>query len=335
MSALACAEGEGRGSDLSAAERSYLEEIDAVDRDMSESMKSLDKLLRAPHFYNAEWIDAVFEILEWHIGVCAGHRQCLGIWSSPPRLAVFHSLCREACGRVVDAGSGVVEAMHRMDEELLAAANQELKAAIEELGTTKGRWKEMLGAPTPTRTFTETPTPTRTSVPPTTTPTPTRTSVPPTTTPTPTTTPAPPTATPFLGESRANPVPRGQPALAPGGWEITVVDYIPYAWPLVAMRPINKPPSPGYRVVMVRVRVKNVDNTGEIFDWVRVRLVDSSNAEFTIFDPVCSTSSDLLMIPRGRVAESEGCFHIPSDETSLVLVVGPFLSKERLYFAVE
>lgn len=67
------------------------------------------------------------------------------------------------------------------------------------------------------------------------------------------------TPTPVVSLGRSNPIPLGQTAMVPPGWEITVVDVNGDAWPAIqAENEYNDPPEQGYRMVLITVRVTNV-----------------------------------------------------------------------------
>jgi len=160
---------------------------------------------------------------------------------------------------------------------------------------------------------------------------PTRTQVPPT----PTEPPAP------TGRSRADPIPRGVPLVEPEGWEITVLDYVPDAWPTVqAENQFNDPPQPGYRMAMIRVRVKNVSaDDPAYFSDGDLKLVGSENVVYTAFERSCGVIPGAFGFPelfRGGVIEGNVCFQVREQETSLVLFTDfSFGNKDRRYFAVE
>jgi len=174
-------------------------------------------------------------------------------------------------------------------------------------------------------------------------PTPTPTP-PPTPTPTPTPTPSPsPTA--GQGLSRGNPVPRGVPVVVPEGWEITVLDFIDDAWPLVeAENMFNDPPEPGYRMVIVRVRGKNVsaEDPADFDAEFALRLVGSANVTYTTFDRSCGVIPDDFTfmsteVWRGGDIQGNVCFQVRQDENDFVLFTHFFLSDEddRRWFAVH
>ena len=173
-------------------------------------------------------------------------------------------------------------------------------------------------------------------------------------TPTPTTalpSPGPATATtapvataiptePPLG-TRVNPVPRGQSRQAPDGWQITVLDFSPHAWPLVqAENMYNDPPAPGNRMVIVRVAVTNAaapDEPAWISD-AEFYLVGSQNVRYSTFgeDSSCGVVPDDLAekLFRGGTAEGNVCFQIADAEVDLRLLY-EYAWDEYLFFAVE
>lgn len=176
--------------------------------------------------------------------------------------------------------------------------------------------------------------------------------LPPTSTPTTAApTPGPPTATtspvptslptePPVG-TRANPVPRGQSRQAPDGWQITVLDFNPHAWPVVlAENQFNDPPAPGNRMVIVRVAVTNAAAQDEPA-WISEAgfyLVGSHNVSYSTFggQSSCGVIPDDLAeeLFRGGTAEGNVCFQIPDDEIDLRLLY-EYAWDEFLFFAVE
>jgi hypothetical protein len=161
-------------------------------------------------------------------------------------------------------------------------------------------------------------------------------------TPAPTMTPTPKaTPTPAAGLSRSNPIPLGQTAAVPPGWEITVVDVNGDAWAAVqAENPYNDPPQEGYRMVLITVRVTNVQTKDEAttISEADFDLVGSRNQVYSSFERSCGvTPNDLMaeLFPQGT-AEGTVCFQAGTDETGLILIAGPSWDKEdQRYFALQ
>jgi hypothetical protein len=172
---------------------------------------------------------------------------------------------------------------------------------------------------------TVTPAPTRTPIP-TSTPTPTSTSTP---TATPTLTPSPmpsPTAT-LIGSAKGFPAARGQIVAMRDSVLVQVVGFVADAWPDVkAANPINRPPAPGNRMVIVRVRVTNTSTGSDprVISDTPFGLVGSSNRLFKSIDSTssCGIIGDLLsgQLLQGGVSEGNLCWQIPTAETNLLLI---------------
>jgi hypothetical protein len=183
--------------------------------------------------------------------------------------------------------------------------------------------------PTPTR-RPSSPSPTHTRV--IGTPTP----IPPSPTPRPTAT----STTPALG-SRANPVPPGESAVTPDGWQIVVLHFNPDAWPAVlAENQFNDPPAPGNRMVIIRVGVTNisVDHEPAVTAPSWFYLVGSRNSVYSTFGERshCGVVPDELFgdLYRGGYAEGNICFQIPVDEGDLRLLYEYFW-EEYVFFRVQ
>jgi hypothetical protein len=136
-------------------------------------------------------------------------------------------------------------------------------------------------------------------------------------------------------------VARGQSRQASDGWQITVVDFNPHAWPVVqAENQFNDPPAPGSRMVMVRVAVTDAvaeDEPAWISD-AEFYLVGSKNVLYSTFGEKsrCGVIPDSLAAElfRGGTAQGNVCFEIPSDEVDLRLLY-EYAWDEYLFFAVE
>jgi hypothetical protein len=151
------------------------------------------------------------------------------------------------------------------------------------------------------------------------------------------------TATPSgPGSSRASPIKLGQPGRVDDTWEVTVLAVNRDAWPLVqAANRFNDAPGPNERMVMVRVRAKNIsrNDKAENIDEFSFRLVGSRNQLYSAFDAKtrCGVITDELdadLFPNGQT-EGNVCFKVPGDETGLVLVWQEFLTDRATYFALE
>lgn len=161
-------------------------------------------------------------------------------------------------------------------------------------------------------------------------------------TPAPTTTATPKaTPTPAAGLSRSNPIPLGQTAVVPPGWEVTVLAVDEDAWPEVqAENTFNDPPEQGYRMVLITVRVTNVQTKDEAASISEgdFELVGSRNQVYSSFERSCGvTPNDLMaeLFPEGT-AEGTVCFQAGTDETGLILIARPSWDKEdHRYFALQ
>lgn len=149
------------------------------------------------------------------------------------------------------------------------------------------------------------------------------------------------TPTPAVGHSRSNPIPMGETAVAPPGWEITVLDVNGDAWLEVqAENTFNDPPEEGYRMVMVTVRVTNVQSGDEtdIISSYDFDMVGSHNEVYGGMEHYCGVMPNELeaeLFP-GGTTEGNVCTQIPSDETDLLLIASISWDKEdRRYFALE
>lgn len=152
-----------------------------------------------------------------------------------------------------------------------------------------------------------------------------------------------PKATPTsdTGHSRSNPIPMGETAVAPPGWEITVLNVDPDAWPKVqAENTFNDPPGEGYRMFMVTVRVTNVQSGDEtdIISSYDFDMVGSHNEVYGGMEHDCGLIPNELgaeLFP-GGTTEGNICSQIPSEETDLLLIASIGWDKEdRRYFALE
>jgi hypothetical protein len=180
---------------------------------------------------------------------------------------------------------------------------------------------------------------------PTATPTGTPTKTPkPTASPAATLTPTPQaTAAGPAGQSRGDPIPLGQTLQVPPGWEVTVVDVNPDAWPVVqAENMFNDPPQEGYRMVLITLHVANVqvDDEAESIGEGDFELVGSRGQVYKTYERSCGvTPNDLSaeLFP-GGAAEGTVCFQAGIDETDLVLIADigfSFTEKTARYFALE
>jgi len=150
-----------------------------------------------------------------------------------------------------------------------------------------------------------------------------------------------PAAEPPTGRSRTDPTPLGQTAVVPPGWQVTVLDVNPDAWPVVqAENTFNDPPKEGLRMVLITVRVTNVQGKEEADTITEAdfELVGSSNQVYKTFDQTCGvTPNDLSaeLFPQGT-AEGTVCFQAGVDETGLLLIASlTWDDKDRRYLALE
>lgn len=173
---------------------------------------------------------------------------------------------------------------------------------------------------------------------------------PPTKTPRPSPSPAAtltpaPQATPVgpTGQSRRDPIPLGQTLAVPPGWEVTVIDVNPDAWPVVqAENRFNDPPEAGYRMVLITVRVTNVqaDDEPDMIGEGDFELVGSRGEVYKTFQRSCGVTPNELsaeLFP-GGTAEGTVCFQAGIDETDLVLIADigfSFTEETRRYLALE
>lgn len=140
--------------------------------------------------------------------------------------------------------------------------------------------------------------------------------------------------------TREYPIPRGQSCLVPGGWQITILEVNPDAWPVVqAASSSNLPPEPGNGMVMIRLGTTNVSASGlGLLNAISFYLSGSSNQLYDTYSDV----SDCGMIPdklaeeyfQGSSGEGNVCFEIPLDETELLLLY-QHAEDGYIFFAVE
>jgi hypothetical protein len=149
------------------------------------------------------------------------------------------------------------------------------------------------------------------------------------------------TPTPAAGLSRGNALPLGQTAVVPPGWEVAVLGVDEDAWPEVqAANPYNDPPEQGYRMVLITVRVTNVQTKDEAatISQSDFELVGSRNQVYQTFDRSCGVTPNELrgeLFPSGTV-EGTICFQAGTDETGLLLVASPSWDKEdQRYLALQ
>lgn len=151
-------------------------------------------------------------------------------------------------------------------------------------------------------------------------------------------TPAP---EPPTGRTRGAPIPFGQTLEVPPGWEVTVIDVNPDAWPVIqAENMFNDPPEEGYRMVLITLRVVNVQaaDKADTITESDFEVVGSRNQVYKTFDRSCGvTPNDLSaeLFPQGT-AEGTVCFQAGVDETGLLLIASlTWDDKDRRYFALE
>jgi len=147
--------------------------------------------------------------------------------------------------------------------------------------------------------------------------------------------------TPVVGRSRSNPIPLGDTGVVPPGWEVTVLNVDPDAWPEVqAENMFNDPPEEGYRMLMVTLRATNVQS-GEESDTISsydFDMVGSRNEVYRGMEHYCGVMPNELgaeLFP-GGTTEGNVCTQIPADETNLLLIASISWDKEdRRYFALQ
>ena len=134
------------------------------------------------------------------------------------------------------------------------------------------------------------------------------------------------------GSARTNPMPLGASVSTAKGLNITVLSLNPDAWPVVqAENFFNDPPAPGWRDVIVRVRVQNIG--GSVTTETSVaesdfKFVGSSGVLYTPFKQTCGVVPDGLdaELFLGGVAEGNVCIQIPVEEADLLIIYDPLLS---------
>jgi len=149
------------------------------------------------------------------------------------------------------------------------------------------------------------------------------------------------TPPPAAGLSRGNALPLGQTAVVPPGWEVTVLGVDEDAWPEVqAENQFNDPPEQGYRMVMVTLRVTNIQTKDEA---VRIsagdfELVGSRNQVYKTYERSCGVTPNSLeaeLFPQGT-ADGTVCLQAGIDETGLLLIASPSWDEEdQRYFALQ
>lgn len=145
------------------------------------------------------------------------------------------------------------------------------------------------------------------------------------------------------GQSRGDPIPLGQTLEVPPGWEVTVIGVNPDAWPVVqAENMFNDPPEEGYRMVLITVRVTNVQAGDEpdIIGEGDFELVGSRGQVYKAYERSCGVTPNQLsaeLFP-GGTADGTVCFQAGTDETDLVLIADigfSFTEETRRYFTLE
>jgi hypothetical protein len=151
------------------------------------------------------------------------------------------------------------------------------------------------------------------------------------------------TAVPAAGATRTNAIPIGQTASIESKWQLSVVAPANIdAWPTVqAANRFNQAPSGTERVVLIRLKAKNIanaQNPAKIDDF-NLRLIGSGNQLYTAFDSrsrcgVIPDELDATLFPNGE-ATGNVCFRIPSVETGLLLAWKPSLTDNLTYFRID
>jgi hypothetical protein len=303
----------GNQADLTSAERSYLNSTAAAMSKLSDSAKSLDNLVKKPDLYNAKWQDKVFGIIQKDSDIESG---CLGILTPPPRFKAFHSLCAAASIKVDQTETELAQSIAGFDEQRVSDSNAKMQTAVQELSTLRQHWRDSFQADLPTNEPTEAGQQSTTS----------HSVVP---------SPPPPTSTPAIGQSAARPYPRGQVGVVSLGWEVTVMDYNPDAWSVVrGISPTNVQPDPGYHVLLVRLRLKNV---GYSLKYPPVpELVGANNIRYQVNHPLCVAEPGLFPTATlGQSTDWATCFHVRDGEGPLLLTFDFGVGQPRQYFALQ
>jgi hypothetical protein len=147
------------------------------------------------------------------------------------------------------------------------------------------------------------------------------------------------------GDSKANPVPLGQPGRLENGWILTVTGVQADATDaLLAADPGNKPPSSGFQYVLVSVSAR-YDGAGSshLNPHSSLRALGAAGFSYSSFNSFCGTlpapNLDLdnpLVFSGGTISGYAVCWRVPKDDvSSLVMSYQPLLGKPQLWFALR
>jgi hypothetical protein len=131
----------------------------------------------------------------------------------------------------------------------------------------------------------------------------------------------------MAGISRDNPIPLGVRAIMSDGIEMTVLSFDRDIWPKVrASNSFNTPPAQNKRMLMIRIRVKNVASPEEPVRWAypsEIALIGSYNTVWKVPGSSCGAvfPDHFGEVELYKNGEKEGnvCFQVPNDETNLLL----------------
>lgn len=155
------------------------------------------------------------------------------------------------------------------------------------------------------------------------------------------------TPTANKGLSKSNPIPLGELGATPDGFTVSVSSIIDgdRAWNIIrATNQFNDEPTTGYNYILVGVTITNNKSAQEpaYISGSDFALVGSSNVVFKSHDrsvvlPSEGASKELRgQLYHGGKLTGVICFHIPKDETNLVLTWDkPWDVKNKRYFEVK
>lgn len=145
------------------------------------------------------------------------------------------------------------------------------------------------------------------------------------------------------GESRENPVPRGEPAVV-GDWEILVIDTIPDGTQAVMdENQFNDPPVEGNQFFIARIQATYIgDESGEFWLDTTLNAVDDGGVVYDGMDSYCGVIPDDIS-DRGEVfpdatIEGNTCWSVNSGMIdSLLMIADASFSwdGERVFFALS
>ena len=151
----------------------------------------------------------------------------------------------------------------------------------------------------------------------------------------------------LAGVSRENPILLGVSAIMYDGMEMTVLSFDRDAWPKIReINQFNTPQAPNKRMLMIRIRIKNISAKKEPMRWgifSEIGLIGSYNRVWypSESESNCGSIPDYFgEVQLYRNGEKEGnvCFQIPKDETNLLLRYDEndnMSTRNYRYFVVE